>query len=448
MTLSFQSNPSPTKTGCPGKAVRRPRPRSRARVASAASESSAPSSSSVRTLPEGLVGRDTQIEATSGTSSRPPGAGVLEQAAGQHLDVGAPRHQHALAQADVVVADVLGESGRRMRRGGPSTDSPASRLKSVKKALAAAGECHVALAERPAVTIRERGGDRSPEAPVTRRAAYEAAESPVLRGSAAISARRRAYTASTAGMRAGLPPPACARRDRRGRICISSRAPVGRTKRRANRSWSHVSGARRCAAAAPLDSACHARVQAIIFDLDTPFGKSVPVIVRAEHGSRVPRERYRVARADTLRLNARLRARIAVEHPASATTSPGCGASRCAGSRGEAGYAEEMAEEAFDVFFRARNEVELYDDVCRRSSASATLPGCSLRAMATPTRRESGSRVLRARLARRRREAEAELRASSVLLGRAGLAPSGAHVGDDVEADVEGARRAGSRQCG
>ena len=112
----------------------------------------------------------------------------------------------------------------------------------------------------------------------------------------------------------------------------------------------------------------------------------------------------------------------------------------------EAGYPEEMAEEAFEVFFRARNEVELYEDVLpslerlqRRFRLFAASNGnADLAAIGLARFFEH------ALAARDAGTLKPDPRIFELLLERAGLSPAQAlHVGDDAEADVEGARRAG-----
>jgi putative hydrolase of the HAD superfamily len=189
-------------------------------------------------------------------------------------------------------------------------------------------------------------------------------------------------------------------------------------------------------------------VQAIIFDLDDTLWEVGPVIVRAEHAMRAfLAERYpRVLELHTLDSMRDLRARIAVEHPAMRHDFTWLRRESLRRHAREAGYAEEMAEEAFDVFFRARNEVELYDDVLpslerlqRRFRLFAASNGnADLAAIGLARFFEH---ALAARDAGRLKP---DPRIFELLLGRAGLAPAQAlHVGDDVEADVEGARRAG-----
>jgi putative hydrolase of the HAD superfamily len=112
----------------------------------------------------------------------------------------------------------------------------------------------------------------------------------------------------------------------------------------------------------------------------------------------------------------------------------------------DAGYPEAMADEAFEVFFRARNEVVLYDDV--RPALERLLGVYRLFAIS------NGNANLRAigldhyfeatLAAREAGMLKPDPRIFEILLDRAGLrAHEAAHVGDDPHADVEGARAAG-----
>jgi putative hydrolase of the HAD superfamily len=112
----------------------------------------------------------------------------------------------------------------------------------------------------------------------------------------------------------------------------------------------------------------------------------------------------------------------------------------------EAGYPDSMAHEAIEVFYRARNDVALYDDVLPAlqrlsmryrlfaiSNGNADLGAIGLahffeRSLAA---REAGM-------------LKPDPRIFTMLLEAAEVPPERAiHVGDDPEADVEGARRAG-----
>ena len=189
------------------------------------------------------------------------------------------------------------------------------------------------------------------------------------------------------------------------------------------------------------------RIDALIFDLDNTLWDVEPVILRAEESwpssSRNP---IRASSSDTLATMRELRTRLVIEHPAMQHDFTWLRLELLRRLASEADYPEDMARQAFDVFFRARNEVVLYDDVlpalttlhtrCRLlRSATATRTGaiglshfferslCARGRVAQarpahllPAARRCGSRC-RARGARRRRS----------------------------EADIEGARGAGLR---
>ena len=189
-------------------------------------------------------------------------------------------------------------------------------------------------------------------------------------------------------------------------------------------------------------------VQAIIFDLDDTLWEVGPVIVRAEHAMLAfLAERYpRVLELHSLESMRDLRARMALEHPAMRHDFTWLRLESLRHHAREAGYPESMAQETFEVFYRARNEVTLYDDVLPAleqlhtrfrlfavSNGNADLETIGLvryfeHALAA---REAGM-------------LKPDPRIFGLLLHRAGLDTAQAvHVGDDAVADVEGARRAG-----
>jgi len=189
-------------------------------------------------------------------------------------------------------------------------------------------------------------------------------------------------------------------------------------------------------------------VQAIIFDLDDTLWEVGPVIVRAEHAMHAfLAEHYpRVLELHTLDSMRDLRTRIAFEHPAMRHDFTWLRRESLRRHAREAGYPDVMAEQAFDVFYRARNDVELYDDVLpslerlhgRFRLFAASNGNADLAAIGLARFFEH------ALAARDAGMLKPDPRIFELLLGRAGLAPAQAlHVGDDAEADVAGARRAG-----
>jgi 2-haloalkanoic acid dehalogenase type II len=189
-------------------------------------------------------------------------------------------------------------------------------------------------------------------------------------------------------------------------------------------------------------------VQAIIFDLDDTLWEVGPVIVRAEHAmlSFLADHYPRVLERHTLDSMRDVRARMAIEHPAKRHDFTWLRRESLRLHALEVGYAEAMADEAFDVFYRARNEVTLYDDVLPAlqrlhtrfrlfavSNGNADLAVIGLAAY-----------FERALAAREAGMLKPDPRIFALLLERAGLEPQRVlHVGDDVVADVAGARRAG-----
>ena len=189
-------------------------------------------------------------------------------------------------------------------------------------------------------------------------------------------------------------------------------------------------------------------VQAVIFDLDDTLWEVGPVILRAEHAMLefLARRYPRVLELDTLDSMRAVRARMALEHPAMRHDFTWLRLESLRHHARVAGYPDTMAQEAFDVFYRARNEVTLYDDALpaleqlhghfrlfaiRNGNADLGAIGIGRFFEHTLAAREAG--VLKP-----------DPRIFALLLERAGVSPQHAlHVGDDVVADVEGARRAG-----
>lgn len=107
------------------------------------------------------------------------------------------------------------------------------------------------------------------------------------------------------------------------------------------------------------------RIRAICFDLDNTLWDVWPVILRAEQTMYdYLIERYpKIAAVHTVETMRAARERTALLYPQMKHDFTFLRLQALRDHAREFGYQEAMAEEAFDVFIRARNEVELYDDV-------------------------------------------------------------------------------------
>lgn len=190
------------------------------------------------------------------------------------------------------------------------------------------------------------------------------------------------------------------------------------------------------------------RVRAVCLDLDDTLWPVAPAIARAEEAmlgwlaARCPRV---LERHDAASLRA-LRAEVAGAHPDRLHDLSFLRHTALERAVVEAGYAAAEADGAFGAFFAARNRVELFADVLpaldriaaryrllalSNGNADLAVIGIATRFEAAVSAREAGA-------------AKPHPRIFEVLLQRAALAPQDVvYVGDDPQADVEGARRAG-----
>jgi FMN hydrolase / 5-amino-6-(5-phospho-D-ribitylamino)uracil phosphatase len=189
-------------------------------------------------------------------------------------------------------------------------------------------------------------------------------------------------------------------------------------------------------------------IRAIIFDLDNTLWDVWPVIVRAEHAMHdfLARHYPRVTERHDLRSMRDARARMAIDHPAMRHDFTWLRHEALRLHAREAGYPETMADQAFAAFYRARNEVSLYDDV--RPTLAALAQEYRLFALSNGNADLAlcgiGQYFETGLAAREAGMLKPDPRIFAILLERVGLgAHEVVHVGDDAEADVEGARAAG-----
>lgn len=193
-----------------------------------------------------------------------------------------------------------------------------------------------------------------------------------------------------------------------------------------------------------------AAIRALAFDLDNTLWEVEPVLLLAEqrvlewlrtHWPRIPerfsQEDMRVARR-----------RLALEEPQRAHDFNYLRTASMARHARECGYAESVAEQAFEIFFAARNEVETYPDVqpalarlrshyrlATLSNGNADLTRIGLARYFTLSLNACAVGC-----------AKPDRRAFEALAAALALQPHEiAYVGDDPYIDVEGARACGLR---
>lgn len=189
-------------------------------------------------------------------------------------------------------------------------------------------------------------------------------------------------------------------------------------------------------------------IAAVCLDLDDTLWAVGPAIGRAERamldwlGEHCPR----ITERHDLESMRRVRASVSAEFPHMRHDLAFLRREALRRHAREAGYADAAVEPAFDAFYAARNQVELFDDVLPAlgrlraryrlmalSNGNADLAVIGLASLFEHTigAREAGA-------------AKPDRRIFEALLGRAGLKPRQVvYVGDDPHADVEGARAAG-----
>jgi putative hydrolase of the HAD superfamily len=189
-------------------------------------------------------------------------------------------------------------------------------------------------------------------------------------------------------------------------------------------------------------------MKAVIFDLDNTLWDVHPVIVRAERVLHefLARNYPRVTERHDLESMRALRVAIAREHPHMRHDFTWLRLESLRRHAAEAEYPASLADEAFEVFYRARNAVVLYEDV--RPALDRLVRDYRLFAVSNGNADLAAiglDHYFEIRLtAREAGMLKPDPRIFARLLSIAGLAATEAvHVGDDADADVEGARAAG-----
>lgn len=189
-------------------------------------------------------------------------------------------------------------------------------------------------------------------------------------------------------------------------------------------------------------------IRAICFDLDNTLWDVWPVIRRAEQAMYdflVARYPQAVAQM-TIESMREARVRVALEHPQMAHDFSFLRKQALRQQAQTCGYTESMAEEAFDVFLNARNDIELYAD----TRPALTLLRQRYRLFSASNGNADLAKVGLAHFFERSvaaREVGA-LKPDPIVylkvIEGTDLAPHEVmFVGDDPEHDVDGARRAG-----
>jgi 2-haloalkanoic acid dehalogenase type II len=189
-------------------------------------------------------------------------------------------------------------------------------------------------------------------------------------------------------------------------------------------------------------------VLAICLDLDDTLWEIGGVIERAEALMHewLARDYPKIVEAHDIHSMRRVRQRMAVEYPGMRHDFTFLRRQALAWHAREAGYPEQLADEAFEVFYAARNQVEVFADVVpalERLRARFRLMTLS-NGNADLARIGLAQYFERTLAARDAGAAKPDRRIFEALLDDAGLQPGQVlYVGDDPQADVAGARAAG-----
>ncbi|MCQ4166582.1 HAD family hydrolase [Tahibacter harae] len=190
------------------------------------------------------------------------------------------------------------------------------------------------------------------------------------------------------------------------------------------------------------------QIKAISLDLDDTLWPIAPIVLRAEQRLHDWLEQHcpAVAQAYPVAQMRLLRDRIALENPHLAHDFTAQRKLCLGAALNPHGYGEDMVEAAFDAFYAARNEVELYADALPAlQRLSARVPLISL-SNGNADLGRIGLRHLFADCVTAREFGQAKPAPEIFLEAcrRLDLAPASVlHVGDDPLLDVHGARTAG-----
>ena len=193
-------------------------------------------------------------------------------------------------------------------------------------------------------------------------------------------------------------------------------------------------------------------LRAVSLDLDNTLWDTPPVLARAEAVLRawLVANCPEIARRFDPAALARLRLEVVSERPERAHDLSFVRSEALRRAARAAGYADAAADQAFAVFLTARNEVVPYDGVPDAlARLAARLPLYALSNGNACVWRVGLGRHFRAHIdAAGAGAAKPDPVIFARLLEVAGLPPATVlHVGDDPEADVDGARRAGLRSA-